>query len=77
MAPGFHEQVFSTLKIKVAAMSDLDRYCAVVFDETAIKTDICYNSKTDAVEGLEDFGVLGRTKYVANSVVVFTICGLK
>ena len=77
MAPGFHEQVFTTLKHKVAAMSELDKYCAIVFDEMAIKSEMCYSSKTDSVEGLEDFGILGRTKYVANSVVVFSIRGLK
>ena len=59
------------------AMSELDKYCAIVFDEMAIKSEIRYNSKTDSVERLEDFRILGRTKHVANSVVVFSIRRLK
>ena len=35
-----------------------------------------YGASKDCVEGLEDFGHLGKTKYVANHVGVFMVRGL-
>ena len=51
--------------------------CAVVFDEITIKECVSYNKERDEIEGLEDFGLNGKTKYVANHAIVFMVRGLK
>ena len=35
-----------------------------------------YNPGTDRVEGFEDFGDIGQTKYIANHTTVFMVRGL-
>ena len=54
------------LKIKVAQMPREERVCALVFHEMSLKTGPAYNSFADTIEGFEDFGDLGKTKYVVN-----------
>ena len=43
-----------------------ERVCALVFHEMSLKTGPAYNSFADTIEGFEDFGDLGKTKYVVN-----------
>ena len=45
-------------------------------DEMAIKESVSYNAERDSVEGFEDFGSLGHTKYIANHEMVFMVRGL-
>ena len=42
-------------------------------DEMAIKKAFLYNAGMDALEGFEDFGRLGKTKFVANHALVFMV----
>ena len=63
-------------KIKVAKMSDHSKLCAIVFDEISLKESVHYDVKNDELEGLEHFGHLGRSKYVANHALVFIVKGL-
>ena len=42
-----------------------------MFDEMAIKESVSYDMKNDRVSGLEDFGLYGCTKHVANHAGVF------
>ena len=52
--------------------------CALLIDEVALKAGLSYNSKTDQLDGLEDFGgILGRTKHFANQGLVFMVRGLR
>ena len=41
-----------------------------------IKKSLVYNAEKDIVEGYEDFGTMGRTKYVANHAIAFVVRGL-
>ena len=41
-----------------------------------IKSSLSYNVFTDGIEGLEDFGSLGQTKFMANHAVSFMVRGL-
>lgn len=50
--------------------------CSLVLDEMSIKERVVYNVEKDEVEGVEDFGSLGRTKLVANHAMVFMLKGL-
>ena len=45
-------------------------------DETSIKESLIYSVETDEVEGNEEFGSLGRIKYVANHAIAFLVRGL-
>ena len=74
--PGFSEKVFSALKIKVNTLSEIDRNCAIVFDEMTLKVGLTYNSQLDKIEGFEDFGDMGPTKFVANHALAFMVRGL-
>ena len=76
IAPGFTDSLFSALKMKVNAMSELDKQCVLVFDEMSLKTGLTYNAQTDSIEGFENLGSVGTTKYVANHALAFMVRGL-
>ena len=73
---GFHSGLFQSLKQKIETFAEKDRQCALVFDEMAIKSGISYDRRNDAIEGMEDFGTMGKTKNMANTALVFMIRGL-
>ena len=73
---GFNTTMLDALKAKVKSMDGQQKKCALVFDEMGIKESITYNSGNDTVEGFEDGGLLGTTKYVANHATVFMVKGL-
>ena len=54
-------------------MNPADRNVALVFDEMSIKQSLVYNEGTDSVEGFEDFGNLGQTRYIANHATPFMV----
>ena len=74
--PGFVENVFVALGQKVHVFGDTDRFVSLVFDEMSIKDGLVYNEMKDQIDGFEDFGHLGRTKYIANHATVFMVQGL-
>ena len=57
-------------------MSIHSRLCAIVIDEMSIKESVTYNVEKDEIEGFENFGLLGKTKFVANYAIVFMVRGL-
>ena len=74
--PGFVENVFVALGQKVCIFGDTDRFVSLVFDEMSIKDGLVYNEMKDQIDGFEDFGHLGMTKYIANHDTVFVVQGL-
>ena len=74
--PGLSGKFLETFQKKVESLSDQSKVCALIFDEMAIKESVSYNAEKDQVEGFEDFGSFGRTKYVANHATVFMARGL-
>ena len=76
MKPGFNESVLKALTVKAKAMDDRDCNVALVFDEMTIKHGLVYNAGTDTIEGFEDFGDIGQTRYVANHAIAFMVRGL-
>lgn len=74
--PGFNESILNALKHKIQCMPANSELCSLVFDEMSIKEKVAYNIERDEVEGLEDFGNCGRTKFVANHATVFLVRGL-
>ena len=74
--PGFSGSVIDALTLKVQAMDPIDHSVALVFDEMSIKQALVYNEGTDSVEGFEDFGDAGQTRYIANHTITFMVRGL-
>lgn len=74
--PGFNASVLEALKHKVSTMSAESKLCAVVMDEMSIKEALVYNVEKDEIEGFENFGTLGKSKYVANHAIAFMVRGL-
>ena len=76
--PGFNGSVIDALTLKVQAMDPIDHNVALVFDEMSIKQGLVYNEGTDSVEGFEDFGDVGQTRYmyIANHAIAFMVRGL-
>ena len=59
-----------------ALVNPTDRNVALVFDEMSIKQSLVYNEGTESVEGFEDFGNLGQTRYIANHATAFMVMKL-
>ena len=76
MKPGFIDLLLEALKLKVSTMVEMDKNVALVFDEMSIKQGLVFNESQDTVEGFEDYGVIGTTKYIANHTIAFIVCGL-
>ena len=76
IVPGFSEQLFTALKVKVQSMSEQDKQCVLVFDEMSLKSGLTYNLQSDSIEGFENLGTLGTSKYIANHALVFMVRGL-
>ena len=74
--PGFNEQIIEALQRKVVNMASECKLCMIAMDEISIKESLIYNVEKDEIEGYEDFGSLGRTKYVANHAIAFLVRGL-
>ena len=74
--PGFSESVFEALIVKAKVMNERDCNVSLVFDEMGIKQALLYNEKHDTIEGFEDFGFLGQTKYIANHAIAFVVRAL-
>ncbi|GFO33637.1 transposable element p transposase [Plakobranchus ocellatus] len=56
-------------------MTSHEHLCAIVIDEMALKRSLQYDPINDEVEGLEDYGRLGRTKLSAHNALVIMVRG--
>ena len=74
--PGFNDDILTALRAAVSSMPPTSALCAVVFDEMSVKEGVSHNIEKDEVKGLENFGCLGRSHYVANHATVFMVRGL-
>jgi hypothetical protein len=57
-------------------MSEIDRYCCLLFDEMSIRENVRFNQKFDCIDGFEDLGSQGRTCNIANHALLFMVRGL-
>ena len=74
--PSLSGSVIDALTLKVQAMDPIDCNVALVFDEMSIKQGLVYNEGTDSVEGFEDFGDAGQTRYITYHAIAFMVRGL-
>ena len=76
MKPGFIGSILEALQVKVNTMDTRDQNVALVFDEMSIKEGLTYNTGRDIVEGFEDFGLAGQTRFLTNHAIAFIVKGL-
>ena len=74
--PGLTKTALDVIAKKVATMSNQAKKCIISFDEMALKTHLFYQSKTDELVGLEDYGNGTKTNNLATSAIVFMARGL-
>ncbi|GFO06525.1 transposable element p transposase [Plakobranchus ocellatus] len=75
--PGLNQGLLKALGQKINSLPSGSEVCSLVFDEISLKEGVTYNVERDEIEGLEDFGVLGKPKLLANHANVFMVRGLK
>ncbi|XP_044757466.1 uncharacterized protein LOC123315702 isoform X2 [Coccinella septempunctata] len=69
--------VLEYLKLQTEEMTELERNCALIFDEISLSSGFSYESHKQRISGFEDLGQLGRTSNQANHALVFMIRGIK
>lgn len=74
MQCGINKDIVEKFKNDIENMSDIDKYCMLIFDEMSLDVSLYYNKQHDHVEGLEE--IEGRTKKFANHVMVFMLRGI-
>ena len=59
-------------------MNERDGNVSLVFDDMSITImqALLYNEKCNTIEGFEDFGFIGQTKYIPNHAIAFVVRGL-
>ena len=48
----------------------------LLYDEMYLECSLFYITYMDCVEGLEDYGAIGKTRFIANNALVFRVRGL-
>ena len=54
-------------------MSEIDRYCCVLFDEISIRENVWFNQQFDCIEGYEVLGSQGRICNIENHAQLFMV----
>ncbi|CAG4981336.1 unnamed protein product [Colias eurytheme] len=78
--PGIYDNILNNLTHKTTQLEEQDKYCAILFDEIALKKRLIYNEFEDKVEGFVDHGPgegMERTNQLADDALVFMIQGLR
>jgi hypothetical protein len=68
--PGFNDNLFHVVGLRVKSLSVLDRQCALVFDEVSLKRQLVYDENVDRILGYSDDGQL------VTHALVFMVRGL-
>jgi hypothetical protein len=73
--PGINIHILNTLKKQVEKLPEIDRTCALLFDEISLQPFLQYNKKYDALDGFENYGAERKLK-LADHAMVFMVKGL-
>ena len=76
ICPGISSNLMQLFNIKVKNMNEHEKLCALLVDEISLKKSLNYDPTNDQIEGLEDYGGLGRTHRFADHALVVMIRGL-
>ncbi|XP_074040070.1 uncharacterized protein [Leptinotarsa decemlineata] len=75
--PGLqNETLFKSLEKKITTMLDQDKHCFLCVDEMALKSNLFYNTGSDEIVGLQDYGNGSKEFITANHATVIMIRGL-
>jgi hypothetical protein len=74
--PGLTQPAIDVIASKVKTMTDNGKQCIISFDEMSLKKHLFYQSNTDELVGLEDYGDGTKTNCVATSAIVFMARGV-
>ena len=74
--PGFCNDIFNQLQLKLAQLQPEERICCLKWDELTVKNFEEYSVKYDCIEGLVDLGPLGHRNERARYVFVFCLDSL-
>ena len=74
--PGLTQAAIDAIANKVKTMNDNEKLRVISFDEISLKTNLSYQSNTDELIGLEDYGDGTKTNCLATSAIVFMARGL-
>ncbi len=74
--PGLTQPAIDAIANKVKTMNDNEKLRVISFDEISLKTNLSYQSNTDELIGLEDYGDGTKTNCLATSAIVFIARGL-
>jgi hypothetical protein len=69
--PGLTKTALDVTATKVNTMSDQGKKCIISFNEMSLKSHVFYQSNTDELVGLEDFGNGIKTDRLATSAIMF------
>ena len=72
--PGFNESIIAALRMRVAAMTDLEKIVSIAFDEMSIRQGLSHDKGKYVVEGFRHEQVRG--KEVANHAMAFMVRGI-
>lgn len=75
MTPGTIPGIISSIATNTQAWNERDRVCALVFDEIALKKNLCYDAARDIVQGFTDDGT-DRTSTIADRAMVVLLVGV-
>ncbi len=74
--PGFTQSALDAIATKVKTMNATGRLCVISFNEVCLKSNMCYQSSTDEIIGLEDFGDGEKTNCICHICNCVMACGI-
>ena len=75
-SPGLSDEALKVIETKVKCMNEASRCCTISMDEISLKTSLLYDSTSDKVVDVEDFGNGRRNKTLATAADVFMARGI-
>lgn len=73
---GLTQPAVEVISTKVQTMDATGKLCIISFDEISLKSNLAYQSNTDELIGLEDYGKGDKTNSLATSAIVFMARGV-
>ena len=68
--PGLHDN------FPLYSKKGTDQFSALLYDEMTIICCLSYNTYMDCIAGLEGYGAIGKTWFMANNALIFMVRGL-
>ena len=74
--PGFQDWILSVMNEKFREATGREKLVVLSFDEMQVRPNLTYLAHDDVIEGIEDFGELGKSARKADHALVFLARGL-